>query len=117
MLHDSGTPLANAVVGILMSLVRLLGFTTLSCGCVSGRYREVSTDREITYIEEKGVSCSQSGHRRNQPIGPDRVAHGFGAGIATSAELAWSQALHASALSPCPSSLSPSADSPVLLCR
>ena len=64
-----------------MSLVRLLGFTTLSCGCVSGRYREVSTDREITYIEEKGMSCSQSGHRRNQPIGPDRVAHGFGEGF------------------------------------
>jgi hypothetical protein len=40
----------------------------------------VSTDREITYIEEKGVACSQSGHRRNQPIGPDRVAHGFGEG-------------------------------------
>ena len=64
-----------------MSLVRLLGFTTLTCGCVSGRYREVSTDREITYIEEKGVSCSQNGHRRNQPIGPDRVAPGFGEGF------------------------------------
>jgi hypothetical protein len=64
-----------------MSLVRLLGFTTLTCGCVSGRYREVSTDREITYIEEKGVSCGQTGHRRNQPIGPDRVAHGFGEGF------------------------------------
>ena len=64
-----------------MSLVRLIGFTTLSCGCVSGRYRELKTDREITYIEEKGAACSQSGHRRNQPISPDRVAHGFGSGI------------------------------------
>jgi hypothetical protein len=61
-----------------MSLVRLLGFTTLTCGCVSGRYREVNTDREITYIEEKGGSCSHLGHRRNQPVSPDRVAHGFG---------------------------------------
>jgi hypothetical protein len=64
-----------------MSLVRLIGFTTLSCGCVSGRYREVTTEREITYIEEKGVACSQSGHRRNQPVSPDRVAHGFGTGM------------------------------------
>jgi len=64
-----------------MSLVRLIGFTTLSCGCVSGRYREVTTEREITYIEEKGPACSQSGHRRNQPVSPDRVAHGFGTSI------------------------------------
>src|SRR5947207_1337140 len=27
----------------LMSLVRLLGFTTLACGCVVGRYRELAT--------------------------------------------------------------------------
>jgi hypothetical protein len=60
-----------------MSLVRLLGFTTLTCGCVSGRYREVGSEREITYIEEKGSSCAQSAHRRNQPVGADRVAHGF----------------------------------------
>lgn len=64
-----------------MSLVRLLGFTTLSCGCVSGRYREIHTDREITYIEEKGASCGLLGHRRNQPVAPDRVAHGFGEGV------------------------------------
>jgi hypothetical protein len=60
-----------------MSLVRLLGFTTLNCGCVSGRYREVGSEREVTYIEEKGPSCSQTGHRRNQPVSADRVAHGF----------------------------------------
>jgi hypothetical protein len=60
-----------------MSLVKLLGFTTLGCGCVSGRYREVGTGREVTYIEEKGDSCSQIGHRRNQPLSADRVAHGF----------------------------------------
>ena len=35
-----------------MSLVRLLGFTTLACGCVVGRYREVATSREVTYVEE-----------------------------------------------------------------
>ena len=60
-----------------MSLVRLLGFTTMACGCVSGRYREVGTNREITYIEEKGNSCAQANHQRNQPVSADRVAHGF----------------------------------------
>ena len=63
-----------------MNLVRLLGFTTLACGCVSGRYREVATSREVTYIEEKGAACDHSGHQRNQPLSADRVAHGF-AGI------------------------------------
>jgi hypothetical protein len=35
-----------------MSVVRLLGFATLNCGCVVGRYREVATSREVQYIEE-----------------------------------------------------------------
>ncbi len=60
-----------------MSLVRLLGFTTLTCGCVTGRYREVGSEREITYIEEKGTACATSSHVRNQPVSADRVAHGF----------------------------------------
>jgi hypothetical protein len=60
-----------------MSLVRLMGFTTLTCGCVTGRYRDVGSNREITYIEEKGTVCSSSGHVRNQPVSADRVAHGF----------------------------------------
>jgi hypothetical protein len=51
-----------------MSLVRLLGFTTLSCGCVVGRYREVATSREISYVEEKGSECRQHGHRRNHTV-------------------------------------------------
>jgi hypothetical protein len=62
-----------------MSLVRLLGFTTLTCGCLSGRYREISSGREVTYIEEKGHACGHAGHQRNQPVSADRVAHGFGA--------------------------------------
>ena len=44
-----------------MSLVRLLGFTTLACGCVVGRYREVATSREVSYVEEKGKSCGSHG--------------------------------------------------------
>jgi hypothetical protein len=72
-----GTPLALRQSEVLMSLVRLLGFTTLTCGCVSGRYREMGTNREITYIEEKGAACAHGGHQRNQPVSADRVAHGF----------------------------------------
>ena len=67
-----------------MSLVRLLGFSTLSCGCVCGRYREVSSNREIKYIEEKNESCGQLGHQRNQPVSADRVAHGFRAVVRAS---------------------------------
>jgi hypothetical protein len=57
-----------------MSLVRLLGFTTLGCGCVVGRYREVATSREVTYIEEKGKSCGSHGHRRNHTVAAERLA-------------------------------------------
>ena len=57
-----------------MSLVRLLGFTTLGCGCVLGRYRELATSREVTYVEEKGESCRSHGHRRNHTIAAERPA-------------------------------------------
>lgn len=57
----------------MMSLVRLLGFTTLGCGCVTGHYREVATNREVTYVEEKGSSCSQSAHRRNHTLSAARM--------------------------------------------
>jgi len=57
-----------------MSLVRLLGFTTLACGCVVGRYREVATSREVTYVEEKGKGCASHGHRRNHTIAAERFS-------------------------------------------
>lgn len=57
-----------------MSLVRLLGFRTLTCGCVIGRYRESATSRELTYVEEKGQSCDLYGHRRNHTIATERTA-------------------------------------------
>jgi hypothetical protein len=60
-----------------MSLVRLLGFTTLACGCVLGRYREVATSREVTYVEEKGQACGSHGHRRNHTVVTE---HGTAAG-------------------------------------
>ncbi len=51
-----------------MSVVRLLGFATLGCGCVVGRYREVATSRELAYIEEKGQTCDRQQHRRNHTV-------------------------------------------------
>ena len=56
----------------MSSLVRLLGFTTLPCGCVTGRYREIATQREITYVEEKGTACVHLAHRRNHTLAPAR---------------------------------------------
>ena len=61
----------------MMSLVRVLGFMTLGCGCVTGRYREIATNREVTYVEEKGTGCDCAAHRRNHTLAP--ASHGFGA--------------------------------------
>jgi hypothetical protein len=73
--NSSVQELLNVGSGVsMMSLVRLLGFTTLGCGCVTGRYREVATNREITYVEEKGASCTLQAHRRNHTLTPARVA-------------------------------------------
>ena len=58
----------------MMSLVRLLGFTTLGCGCVTGHYREVATSREVTYVEEKGTACEHPAHRRNHTLSAARPA-------------------------------------------
>ena len=55
-----------------MSVVRLLGFSTLACGCVVGRYRDVGSTREIVYVEEKGVGCVSHAHRRNHTVSPER---------------------------------------------
>ena len=57
-----------------MSLVRLLGYTTLPCGCLIGRYREVASNREVTYVEEKGTACQSPAHRRNHTLAPARKA-------------------------------------------
>jgi hypothetical protein len=57
----------------MMSLVRLLGFRTLGCGCVTGHYREVATNREVTYVEEKGSACEHAAHRRNHTLTAARI--------------------------------------------
>ena len=68
-----------------MSLVRLLGFTTLACGCIIGRYREVATSREVSYIEEKGKACGNHGHRRNHTVIADRLTSAPPIGLASKA--------------------------------
>ena len=55
-----------------MSVVRILGFSTLSCGCVVGRYRDIASTREVVYVEEKGVGCESHAHRRNQTVSDER---------------------------------------------
>jgi hypothetical protein len=60
-----------------MGLVRLLGFAKLPCGCVTGKYREMATRREVIYVEEKGPACRCPSHRRNQAtsVGAVPMAH------------------------------------------
>ena len=48
-----------------MSIVKLLGFETLGCGCVVGHYRDAGTISVVTYVEEKSVTCGDASHRRN----------------------------------------------------
>ena len=52
----------------MSNVVRILGFATMSCGCVVGRYRDVASTREVMYVEEKGAGCEQYGHRRNHTL-------------------------------------------------
>jgi hypothetical protein len=59
----------------MSSLVRLLGFVTLACGCVVGRYVDVTTEREVAYVEEKGRDCDRHAHRRNHTVHPEQVGH------------------------------------------
>jgi hypothetical protein len=56
-----------------MSLVRLLGFVRLDCGCVIGRYRDMTSNREVTYVEEKGEACEAHEHRRNHLVPSGRL--------------------------------------------
>jgi len=63
-----------------MSVVKLLGFATVHCGCVVGRYRDMGTLREIVYVEEKGVQCANASHRQNHTVTAlreGRTAEGF----------------------------------------
>lgn len=65
-----------------MSVVRVIGFATMPCGCVVGRYRDLASTREVVYVEEKGLACESHAHRRNQTVSAERerfAAAGFAA--------------------------------------
>lgn len=51
-----------------MSIVKLLGFETLACGCVVGHYRDAGASLPVSYIEEKASSCLDATHRRNHAL-------------------------------------------------
>jgi hypothetical protein len=51
-----------------MSIVKLLGFETLTCGCVVGHYRDAGTISIVTYVEEKATTCGEPSHRRNHAV-------------------------------------------------
>lgn len=51
-----------------MSIVKLLGFETLECGCVVGHYRDAGTISVVTYVEEKAAPCGDASHRRNHAV-------------------------------------------------
>jgi hypothetical protein len=68
-----------------MSVVRLIGFATLPCGCVVGRYRDVASTREVVYVEEKGVACDSHAHRRNHTVTAERER--FASTVAVTANL------------------------------
>ena len=51
-----------------MSIVKLLGFETLGCGCLVGHYRDAGTISVVTYVEEKAGGCGETGHRRNHAV-------------------------------------------------
>jgi len=68
-----------------MSVVKLLGFGTMPCGCVIGRYRDVASTREVVYVEEKGPQCVSASHRQNHTISALRDHRGSGGLEAASA--------------------------------
>jgi hypothetical protein len=70
--ENAASNLLASAAEINMSVVRLLGFSTLACGCVVGRYRDVGSTREVVYVEEKGVTCSSHAHRRNHTVSAER---------------------------------------------
>lgn len=51
-----------------MSIVKLLGFETLTCGCLVGHYRDAGATTPVTYIEEKATTCVEATHRRNHAL-------------------------------------------------
>ena len=62
-----------------MPLFRLIGFATLGCGCLVGRYRDTTLDREIDYVEQQGQGCHQADHCRDHAVVSDVLPPGAAA--------------------------------------
>jgi hypothetical protein len=50
-----------------------------------GRYRDVGSTREVTYVEEKGATCESHAHRRNHTVSPERERYSALVATATAA--------------------------------
>jgi hypothetical protein len=72
-----------------MSIVRLLAFETLGCGCVAGHYREAGSARAVSYIEEKSPTCTTASHRRNHVVSSPSTRSSRAGQQAGSAASAW----------------------------
>jgi hypothetical protein len=72
-----------------MSIVKLLGFETLGCGCVVGHYRDAGTVRVVTYVEEKATTCADPSHRRNHATLTRRRRAGTGVSTAPAPAGTW----------------------------
>ncbi len=68
--NDEERSLQRAKTGAAMSFVRLRGYSTLSCGCIIGHYHELGSERDVSYVEQKGTACPDHQHRNNKTIRP-----------------------------------------------
>lgn len=52
--------------GRILTMLQALGFEQATCGCIFARYRCLSTDHELLYVEAPGTGCVQ--HRGTVPF-------------------------------------------------
>ena len=52
--HESDS---DATEELVISVIRSIGFATLPCGCVVGRYRDVASTPRVVYVEKQGVAA------------------------------------------------------------
>lgn len=52
----------------MSSLVTLVKYDWMSCGCQIGIYRINSDGKLIVYVEAKGKECQKHSHRRNHVV-------------------------------------------------
>ena len=62
-----------------MSLLRMIGFASLSCGCLVGRYHNSSLDCELDYVDQKGQRCNLVEHSPDSSVVSDVLPPGAAA--------------------------------------